>query len=186
MSNVTKADVLSAVQSLGGASATKISKEVGYSKKSAVVSDFLEELVNSGSIESNVVRGVVTYTVADIPSSDGFVDGKIPTVNYGWTIQEQARGFKITTPEGVVKTIKKNERVLVINNDPNYRFKISNPEELLAVASSYCYQYSQSHNMYTFSVKDVYTQEYVGGQVSPSVVPVVIFLEVQAENKAGN
>jgi len=195
MIEYTKQDVLNAVNELFdgetnlGATATAISREVGYSKKNNKVCEILESLEEIGGISSEEDnRGYVRYTCENIDAVEDNekymveefdeTSVEMPVDSFGYEIEDLSKGFRITFPNNSTHAITKSQRVLVINKEKH--LLISNPEDILGAISEYC-RVAQITN---YVVRDMA----LGRAIDPSEInhnPCLIFLTIERHNKAG-
>ena len=197
MPDVTKKEVLAVVKDSGEAvSATAISKELGFSKKSNVVCDFLEELISDGCVSADNNGSFTKYSflkskAAVAPKEEkksgpvnealGAFDPssvRIPVDLHGFDIEENSRGFKITTAQGNVHQITKTQRILVINEKK--KLLVYQPEDVLFAIDDYC----RKEQIQSYILKDLS----VGRTIAPKDInmnPCIIFVQVEKHNKAG-
>lgn len=186
---VTKEDVLSAIRRLGAASATAISKELGYSKKNDSVSAFIDELYDDEVItEVDDDSAFVKYQISEVNSNVVEDDEEmstfdpdsvnIPVDSRGYEISQNSKGFKIVAPDGNKYQISKTQRILVINNTKKYL--VFQPEDILFAIE----EFTKKHQIQYYIIKDLS----VGRSVSAEDInlnPCIVFVQVEEHNKAG-
>ncbi len=193
-----------------GMSATAISKAVGYSKLSARVAAVLDELVEAGEVTiGEHDRGYDIYFITATSSravaadtvDDGDVDGGeeeedyidprentdrmedyiLPSNDYGYVFKETTRGFTVVCPDGNALKLTKTERLLVINQDPGYRFVITLPEEVLEAI----HVYTTEKGIGTYLVTDMATGRAIKDVEEIDAKQVGLFITISRHNKAG-
>jgi len=206
-------DVLT--EAIGAMSATAISKEVGYTKLSPRVYDILAELVDDDEVDKyegskgyDVYQRIEVDAEADddyeeeddeIEDSGDIEDNnllpqeitirKIPEDDHDYEIEAIAKGHTlITFPEvdedGNEKTtiLEPNEQLVVINQNPAFRFVVSSPDEVMEAINVF----TTEQGISTYLVTDTSTGKSISdaGELDGDVV--VIFLNIQRHDKAGN
>ena len=188
---VTKDRVLEIVRNGNGLSATAISQAVGYARKNPSVDIIIDQLVADGSILRGTSGGSVIYSpvVAQTAATGNRIpsEGAIRQAEFGYGIERLDNGGAIVvTPEGDTHTLAPGERVVVINEDPTHRYKVDRPEDLHVVIFHAINRYTDDKSIRSYTIRDLSTQQVLGESLQGlNSDPVVIFIRVNPENKAG-
>lgn len=179
-------------------SATAISKELGYSKLRSRVSEAIGKLTSDGDIVATASKaGYNVYTVADAEEDEEeeveavapreITEITLPTNLNGYDIEVLDKGHtKVIFPgeEGDDENsvvLEPNERLLVINQNEEYRFVVSTPEQLLEAIGIY----TQEQGIATYLVTDTATGNAVSDTTEIDMKVAIIFLEISRHDKAG-
>jgi hypothetical protein len=205
--NITAVSVFEVILNNPNLSATGISRECGYSKKSAIVAECIDILYNDDFITETQVSNFFVYNAAagitleavtakyeptpvvapaasDVdPGMDRINNPKVeewdmPSNLNGYSILVTDIGFDVTFPDGTVHTIDRHERIIVINKTKHVA--VTTPEGMLQAIHNYVEAKGWAH----YVVTDVTT----GQSITPKSVnlrPVLIFLGIERHNKAG-
>ncbi len=120
-------------------------------------------------------------TAAQSTAQSSFI---LPGVSYGYTIRRNDAGSRffwhVTMPDGKEIELTATERLLVINQDPNYRFVVTTPEDVLSSIATF----TEEKGYATFLVTEMATGRHIR---SPEDLgnEVVLFLQIARHNKAG-
>ena len=190
-----------------GISATATSRALGFSKNNAKVNDALAQLIDAGKVSTAIKGNYTVYfanqtinvdTSATVVENDTDetsddvdpdvsikqIDGRdLPANNYGYNATKTSEGIiTIAFPNGE-KTIElePTQRLVVINQDPQYRYLVDTPEEVLAAIK----EYTTNEGIHQYVVSDMETGRAISGveEINDSVV--MIFLGIARHNKAG-
>jgi len=181
--------------------ATELSRAVGYSQLRSRVADALAELITDGEIETSTQNGNIVYSLCgeledenedeDEEIGDGepieISEVTLPERNNGYDVEMLAKGHvKVTFPpdsDGERKdlVLEPNERLLVINQDEQFRFVVSEPEHVLEAI----HVFTQEKGITTYLVTDMATGQTVPDVTDINMKVAVIFLTISRHNKAG-
>jgi hypothetical protein len=173
-------------------SATAISKEVGYSKTNKNVQEILAELFESGEIESETsTRGYDVYwkPISAKGSSKSTSTSKAvkeityvpPKNNFGYTFSISPKGYTVSTPDRKTIELEGNDRLLVLNNNNNYRFIVNSPEDIISAIGTF----TTEQNIGTYLVTNMETGGSITGIHEIDERVAGIFLTISKHNKAG-
>lgn len=180
-------------------SGTAISKALGYTKLRSRVSDAINKLVKDGDIRAIASKaGYNVYELADSGEEEEAVAEDVPPVREveEITLPTNLNGYDIETLEkGHVKVIFPNEggeeenftvlepgeRLLVINQNEEYRFAISTPEQLLQAIGIY----TAEQGITTYIVTDTATGNSISDANEVDMKVAIIFLAISRHDKAG-
>lgn len=181
-------------------SATAISKGLGYSKLRMRVSAAIQTLVgeekisaeaNKGgfnvySLNEGVEEAEETEAVAEVRE---ITEITLPQDLKGYDVELQDKGHvKVVFPcddEGCAESsvvLEPNERLVVINQNEEYRFVASSPEQLLEAIAVY----TSEVGITTYLVTDMATGNAVLDVNEVDMKVAIIFLEISRHDKAGN
>ena len=178
-------------------SANKISQELGYAKTNKGVQEALEALYDDGSIDYDDEKGYNVYWKVGELEEDAVGDEEepvasdelvlkqpeytIPKNNFGYGFDVTVRGFKVTDPDGKEIELEGNERLLVINNDPAYRFVVSEPADVISAIGTF----TSEKNIGTYLVTNMESGHTISGVDEIDDRVAGIFLTITKHNKAG-
>lgn len=185
-------------------SATAISKELGYSKIRARVKEALQLLVDDGSVEAIANKSGYNSYILVVQTDEEVVEecdeeqepaDVAPREITEITLPENLNGYDVETleknhvkvifpGEGSEKsvTLEPNERLLVINQNEEYRFVVSAPEQLLQAIATY----TSEQGITTYLVTDTATGNAVLDANEVDMKVAIIFLDISIHDKAGN
>jgi biotin operon repressor len=179
-------------------SANKISQELGYAKTNKGVQEALEALYDDGVIDYSDDKGYNIYwKVGELEEGGDTGQGEgsdesaelvlkspeytIPKNNFGYGFDVTVRGFKVTDPDGKEIELEGNERLLVINNDPAYRFVVSEPADVISAIGTF----TSEKNIGTYLVTNMESGHTISGVDEIDDRVAGIFLTITKHNKAG-
>lgn len=181
---------------------TALAKAVGYTKNSASTKAAIEELLGEGRIARGVnalgynAYSIVVHTAPPVepavttgteqldPDQPIHPDFEVPVNPRGYTIERVSGRFtyKITPPKGAAEIVlTAHERLLVINDDPNYQYVIDDAEGVLQAIGEFTAEVGYT----TFIVKDMSTGKAIATKTDVTNDAVVLFLQIDRHNKAG-
>jgi hypothetical protein len=108
---------------------------------------------------------------------------EIPEKSFGFTITKAENprfAYTVTTPEGKEIDLVSCERIISINQDADYRYIVSTPEDVMKAIIEYTTDKGFAH----FLTKDISTNRYIAS-VDDVGQEVILFMEVTRHNKAG-
>lgn len=106
--------------------------------------------------------------------------------DYGYSVKKVFGGYLITTPDtNQTVILDKNQRIVVVNNDPKYRWKVSKPEHVITALQTAVKEYTQDNNIGSFVVKNICTGKSIKNFSEVDTTPVILFVSVMPYNKAG-
>jgi len=187
---LTKEKVLDAVSELNGGSATSISRHLGFQRKSEVVTRFLNELVDEGSLVCDEDGSFPVYNVSSsrstyTPSADA--PSRIINECNGYRIEESSNdGFVVTMPGASAPIIvPRGGNLIVINNDPEYRWAVDCPEDVNEALQMVIDDYTRDHGIVNFLITDMSNDSTVSSVEEINKDNLIIFLTISKHNKAG-
>lgn len=192
-------EVIAAIkeQNADGETGNAIAKAIGYNKLNDRVKRCLLQLVNENVLTLGTnAKGYQTYTMAgastsandtvtapEVTAPEPTPGYTLPKESYGYGIKSAVDGrfaYDVTLPDGKELQLTKSERLFVINQDPNYRFIVEDPEDILTAIGTFTEEAGYAH----FLVKDLASSKHIKSPADLGT-DVALFVTISRHNKAG-
>jgi hypothetical protein len=181
---------------------TALAKAVGFTKNSNTTKAAIDSLLSAGRIKKvqdergyDAYQVIVVRPAAQAAPVSASTEGQDPDqpIRPDFAIPVNTRGYKVekvtgrftyrVTPPNGGKAIEltKTERLLVINDDVNYRYVVDDAESILQAIAEFTNEVGYS----TFIVKDMATGSAIANQKDITNDSVILFLGISRHNKAG-
>ena len=190
--------------------ANGIAKSLGYNKATDRIKNMIIAMVKVGELVENNSDRYTTYrkptsTILqvenptnnddddcsdDMPDDDSVDEAEvsvatfeIPSNSFGFTVTKSNNprfAYTVATPEGKEIDLVSCERIISINQNADYRYIVSTPEDVMKAVGEFTHAMGYAH----FLIKDISSNKFIAnpGDIGQDVI---LFLEISRHNKAG-
>lgn len=197
----TTKQILRCISTVEARTANAIAKKLGLNKATKSLNTAIQELIEEGSVIADNSGRYTTYTKAGSSSvskkstteavttsitkeASAVVETELPEANVdGFKIKNvKFKGKmvkKITTPDGKHVRLNEGERLLIINNKPE--FVVKSADEVIKAIR----KYSTDKGLSTFTVNDLKQNAKITGEKDIKISDNhLLFMEIKKHNKA--